>query len=510
VKLSLKLLAALAAVILVVLGTNGYLNVLRQTASFDSDMRHDALSFGRPLAQAVLTVAAEKGRPAAEEVVAHANAASTDVRLRLVSLELDAEPARKPHLSVAQLERVREGHPVQDQSDDEAHGAGFLVTYLPLSPDVLGGRDALEISESMGPPKAYIRESIRRTVVVTTTLLLMCFAAMSALGVFFVGRPVRLLAAKARRIGAGDLSGPVVLRQRDELRELGNELNTMCDRLAEATHRLHTEMDARVKALEQLRHADRLATVGRLAAGIAHEIGTPLNVVTGRAHRIATGEATGDEVIGNARIVEEQARRITGTIRQLLDFARKRPARKIKVDLGALIARTLTLLDPIAAKRQVELAGHDPRERTFAEVDASQIEQALTNIVMNAVQATGAGGKVQVHLETLHATPPPEHDESPGPFVRMVIADTGSGMAPDTMAHIFEPFFTTKDVGEGTGLGLPVTYGIVREHGGWISVESTPGEGSQFSVYLPGLSAAAAPAPALAPDLAPALPSRSG
>src|SRR5204863_590761 len=124
-------------------------------------------------------------------------------------------------------------------------------------------------------------------------------------------------AQKARRVGTGDLSGPLHLRQRDELGELANEINLMCERLAE-------ERGAREQATEQLRHADRLTTVGKLASGLAHELGTPLNVVRGRAKLIVDHEVEGKEVTDSARIVVEQAERMTALIRQLLDFARPR------------------------------------------------------------------------------------------------------------------------------------------------------------------------------------------
>src|SRR5206468_11104743 len=118
------------------------------------------------------------------------------------------------------------------------------------------------------------------------------------LGVLFIGRPISRLAAKARRVGTGDLSGPLQLSQRDELGELAKEINLMCERLAD-------ERSAREQATDQLRHADRLTTVGKLASGLAHELGTPLNVVAGRAKLIATGEVEGAEVIDSARIVAE-------------------------------------------------------------------------------------------------------------------------------------------------------------------------------------------------------------
>ncbi|MGH7439958.1 MAG: sensor histidine kinase, partial [Polyangiaceae bacterium] len=122
-----------------------------------------------------------------------------------------------------------------------------------------------------------------------------------------------------------------------------------------------------------------------------------------------------------------------------------------------------------------------------APVDAAQIEQALTNLVVNAVQATPAdpGGVVEVSVNVERAVPPPDHTGAEGEWVAVRVRDRGEGIAPEHLAHVFEPFFTTKDVGTGTGLGLSVTYGIVNDHGGWMTVESQPGIGTTFALFLP-------------------------
>src|SRR5512142_3555308 len=132
---------------------------------------------------------------------------------------------------------------------------------------------------------------------------LAAFIAVAVAGFHFVGRPMRALVAKARRIGAGDLSQPLELAQRDELGELAREMNQMCERLAEAQVRLQEETQRRLDTSEQLRHADRLTTVGKLASGVAHELGTPLNVVSARAKMIASGETTPAETTEYAQII---------------------------------------------------------------------------------------------------------------------------------------------------------------------------------------------------------------
>jgi two-component system NtrC family sensor kinase len=262
-------------------------------------------------------------------------------------------------------------------------------------------------------------------------------------------------------------------------------MNVMASRLADANRELEGEVAARIAMLEQLRHADRLATVGKLASGIAHELGTPLNVVSARSKMISSGEVHGDEIKENARIIVDQSHRMTATIRQLLDFARRRSPQKTTTDLAFITRQVLTLLTPLAVKCGVTLSFADPPADATAAVDSAQLQQALTNLVVNGIQAMRHGGRLRVNLSTTQLRPPVDHGGPLGSYVRLDVRDEGEGIPVSAVDHVFEPFFTTKGVGEGTGLGLSVAYGIVREHGGWIAVESRVGEGSCFSIYLP-------------------------
>src|SRR5262249_6763278 len=153
--------------------------------------------------------------------------------------------------------------------------------------------------------------------------------------------PVAALALKARRVGQGDFSSPLELPGRDEFAELAHEMNAMCDRLEQT--------------VSQLRHADRLATVGKLASGLAHELGTPLNVISARAEMIASGETTKAEALDYSRVIVQASERLAGIVRQLLDFARPRDPRKVRQDLVRLTRQTLQLLTPLAAKKRVTL-----------------------------------------------------------------------------------------------------------------------------------------------------------
>jgi signal transduction histidine kinase len=457
-KLVQKLTIALLGGITATLAANGYFRVRREVALFESSHARDHRLIGRALGVAVADVWRAQGEEAALHVIERANAEEGKVRIRWAH---DEKAARE---SATEENRT---------------------TYVPVvvGDAVMG---SLELYESRSVEREYIRTTIVDTVLTTTLLVVICAGLSGLLGAWLVGRPVRAIADKARRVGRGDFSGPLTLPPTDELGELAVEMNAMCDQLVVANAKVASETQARIVALEQLRHADRLMTVGKLASGIAHELGTPLNVIGARAEMIASRETTLDEAADYARVIVESCERVTRIIRQLLEFARRKGPQKAHKDLYEIATRTAELLRPLAAKKSIELVVARPAEPPTVDADAAQIQQVVTNLVVNAVQATRQPGRVEIEVDTRTATPPAGREpHAPGRYRVLSVTDRGHGIAPENLPHVFEPFFTTKDVGEGTGLGLAVAYGIVEEHGGFIRVESEVGKGSRFSVYLP-------------------------
>jgi signal transduction histidine kinase len=200
---------------------------------------------------------------------------------------------------------------------------------------------------------------------------------------------------------------------------------------------------------------------------------------------IASGDATLPEASDYARIIVDASNRMAKIIRQLLAFARRKPAEKVPRDVHRLAAEVLELLRPLADKRGVRLnlERNCPEPEATATVDGAEMQQAITNLVVNALQAMPRGGQVDVTIERESARPP--HSDRAAPCLCLRVRDEGDGIAPEDLPHVFEPFFTTKDVGEGTGLGLSVTHGIVQDHGGWIDVRSKAKEGTVFTIHLP-------------------------
>jgi two-component system, NtrC family, sensor kinase len=484
-RLTRKFIVALVIGVALVALIQGYLDYNREFEVFDRQLQGEAKSLGRALANGVADVWGRDGEAAALEFLRIATPKGERAQVRFVWP--DAKGRRAPKISRAELEPLMLKGESLTVSD---HDAGYLLTYTPvrLPEDRVG---ALEITQSFEVFDAYVRDSLRNQIIGSVAAVAIAAILALCLGVVFIGRPISKLATKARRVGAGDLSEPLQLTQRDELGELANEINLMCERLSD-------EQGARARATEQLRHADRLTTVGKLASGLAHELGTPLNVVSGRAKLIADREVEGDEAVDSARVVAEQADRMTALIRQLLDFARPRALRPAPLNVTSLITRVCQLVATIARKANVELIAPAPDETLRLEADDGQLTQVLINLIVNAIQAVAPEarpgevlhdgsprGRVEIVARTVEQVPPPYVGGSVHAWMAIEVRDTGAGMDSATRERIFEPFFTTKQVGDGTGLGLSVSWGIAREHGGWIDVQSEPGDGSTFTVYLP-------------------------
>jgi two-component system, sporulation sensor kinase E len=223
---------------------------------------------------------------------------------------------------------------------------------------------------------------------------------------------------------------------------------------------------------EQLRKTERVAELGTLASGMAHEIGTPMNVILGRAEYLMD-RVKEEPVKKGLQTIVAQVERITRVMNQLLAFARRKPPERGPLDLKDIVEDSLELFRERLAKSgvtvELALGDHCPA----AQADADQMSQVIINLIMNALHAMENGGTLQVGLE-------PERDR-----IKLTVADTGHGIPKDVLPKIFEPFYTTKEFGKGTGLGLTVVKGIIEEHQGTITVESEEGKGTRFTVLLP-------------------------
>jgi signal transduction histidine kinase len=277
-----------------------------------------------------------------------------------------------------------------------------------------------------------------------------------------------------------------VLPERDdEIGRLAGRFNEMMSYLREAREKEARATAARMATEEHLRRAEKLATVGQMAAEIAHEVGTPLNVIGGRARTLARRADDPANVQKNAEIISTQVDRITKIIRQVLDSSRKSRPTSSEADVLKAVRGTLEFVEESLKQHHIEVElNSEPGLRPIPG-DADEIQQVCLNLIMNAIQAMPDGGKLTVNLHYVIRRKEGLDLAPPSPFLLIELRDTGPGVPVADRARIFDAFFTTKDAGEGSGLGLPVSHGIVKDHDGWMEVGDGAQGGAVFRVFLP-------------------------
>jgi signal transduction histidine kinase len=355
-------------------------------------------------------------------------------------------------------------------------GVRLHSVLLPLRP---GGADdgVLEIAFLAGRLEAdIVRESykiIASGVLLFTLLAFVVWFALRRL----VFRPVAELLQGIERVAAGERSAAVPIRSRDELGQVTAAFNRMTARLEDARQAVETQTGRTLELMRQLRHAETLATAGKLSSSIAHEVGTPLNIIAGRAELMLHALPKDSPVREDLHIVVAQIDRISQMIRATLDPFRPREPQRTATETGTVMEVVRPLLRHFARARGVTLIVSMPPDLPPVLVDPAHLQQVLINILTNALEATPKGGRVEV-------TGTPQGDDGQS-GVAIAIRDNGPGIPTDVLPRIFDPFFTTKAPGEGTGLGLAICRDLMRRNGSEIRVASAPGEGTTFTLWLP-------------------------
>ena len=257
-----------------------------------------------------------------------------------------------------------------------------------------------------------------------------------------------------------------------------------------ASHVVHCyaeDITDRLNLEAQLRQAQKMESIGQLAAGVAHDFNNMLTIIQGHTSALLAKPSLPSEVVDPVQAVYFAAERAAGLTRQLLMFSRKNVMQPRQVDLREVVGNLTQMVQRLIGE-SIALQFQPPEELPFVLGDVGMIEQVVMNLSVNSRDAMPHGGTLSIGLETapIDAAYAATHPESrAGRFVRLRVADTGIGMDAATLSRIFEPFFTTKDVGKGTGLGLATVYGIVKQHDGWLEVSSEPGKGTTFDVFFP-------------------------
>jgi signal transduction histidine kinase len=479
VKVVPKLALALFAGVFVVVAAFTAFRVRSEIHEFDLDARRDQRIVGLTAGAALSKT---RTREEAVRLAKRVDASREGIRVRFVSLDPQAEPKLRPLVTLPSGAPPAPGEWTQVVKPLEAgkESADVLVTYVG-APVVDEPRGAIELAQPLASRTQYIWRGIWSGLASSLAMLVVGGVTVVLIGAKVVGQPVSQLIQATRKIGEGDFNVLETIRRQDEFGELVEALRTMSREIESERLRTRREAEARIRALEQLRHADRLTTLGQLASVLAHEIGTPLNVIAGHGKLIGSGRMAADGIAESAAAIGEQSDRITRIVRRILDYARRRPARRSRLDPADVVRQACALLQGLAIQRRVVLDVTEPSSKMMLDADPDQLQQAVTNLVLNAIHASPPHERVRLTLTSVERAV----EGAEEPFVAISVHDSGPGVADDVRDRIFEPFVTTKPPGEGTGLGLSVVKDIVADHGGFVEVSSGARGGSVFTIYLP-------------------------
>jgi signal transduction histidine kinase len=343
-------------------------------------------------------------------------------------------------------------------------------------------RIVLGMIELSTPTRAFEATAgdLSRALILVVLVVLLTTIVVGVVAGRFVSRPITKLLSGIDDVARGDLSHAILSEHDDEIGAIATRFNEMTYSLRESRGETQRQNEAKLALEQRLSQTEKLATIGQLSAEIAHEVGTPLNVIAARARSIQRKAKDPEAVEKNAGIIAEQTARITRIIQRLLDFARRKVGapEHARVSLNELALTTIELLGSQFSAARVRTRLDRAEGLPLVDGDADRLQQVLINLLLNAVQAMPDGGK-RPGLDTA----------AEQEFVVLAVSDTGVGIPAAIRDKIFDPFYTTKDSQGGTGLGLAVCSGIVKEHDGWIDVEDGPGGGAVFRVYLPTLPA---------------------
>jgi two-component system NtrC family sensor kinase len=345
----------------------------------------------------------------------------------------------------------------------------YLTSYEPIE-DIAGNRVGIL---GLGVLEKKYADMRRRAFSVFALITLASMALAMGIGYVATQRttgPVLRLIKAARQVSEGSLSPEIGSISRGEI---GVLQKTFLEMVA-AMGRRRTESEIR------LLHSEKQASVGRLAAGVAHEINNPLTGVLTYTHMLLRRKDLPDEVRSDLEVIVKSTERVRKIVKGLLDFSRETRLNLEPTEVNDVVQSTISLMDNQALMKGVNMRFDPGVNLPVLTLDRSQIQSVLMNVIINALDATDKGGTIKVSTCTSLSV---QSAQQKG--VEIAVSDTGCGIPRENLDKLFEPFFTTKQVGKGTGLGLAVSYGIIQRHGGTIRVQSEQGKGSTFVVWLP-------------------------
>ncbi len=349
----------------------------------------------------------------------------------------------------------------------------YITAYEPIK-DIFGKRVGILYTGVLEDKYVDMRRHM------LSVYILITIAGMGvAVGIGFflahrIADPVRKLIQASKEVARGNLNPDIGPVSKSEIGLLQNTFSEMLNSLKERDIKQRAESE--IKLLQ----SEKQASVGRLAAGVAHEINNPLTGVLTFTHMLLRKKDLDEEIKKDLQTIARETERVRKIVKGLLDFSRQTVLQEEPIDIDELIKSTIALVENQALVKGLELEYTPGKQLPMINGDKNQLQSVLLNIIMNAFDATQSGGKITIKTGLSLSS---RKTERKG--IELSITDTGCGIPQENLDKLFDPFFTTKEVGQGTGLGLAVSYGIVERHGGTIRVQSEVGKGSTFTIWLP-------------------------
>jgi two-component system, NtrC family, sensor kinase len=485
-KLGTKLTLYLSLIIILVLSGYGYIDIISRRDILVRKMKAEARSTGRTLKVSLEKIFQPDEMNYIQDLIDTVSRYERTLGVivyfqknHLLFQSHSLDEGLSPYLALV-ARSIQEDRP-QEASGNYKNTPVFIYAF-PIRDRQgknLGGVAILQNTSIMEQEIKKAKENILVTIFVLIggTFLLILVGTRK-----WITRPINQLITAVNHLAAGRFDHQILFRKKDELSELAGAFNRMAVDLKKAQERIIQEGEAKLELERNLRHSEKLATIGQLASGLAHEIGTPLNIIYGRTELVKRKFAGRPEIIKNLDIILGQTERITRIIQQLLGFIRKKKGELSALTLPPLIDTTLELLEQPIQKQGLQVVKDFESPPSVIQGDADQLQQVFLNLFLNAIQSMAEGGTLRV-TTTWKKISKEGLLDVPKPYLEVAVQDSGTGIAEECLKDIFNPFFTTKDT--GTGLGLMVSQGIVQDHEGWLEVESQVGKGSIFRIYLP-------------------------
>ncbi len=385
-----------------------------------------------------------------------------------------------------------------------------VVVPLHLGTKVIGG---IRLVSSLAEAQTFLSKKRDRAFILTFLSILVILITLTIFFGKLVGDPVQKLVEAMSRAEKGDLETEAHIQSEDELGQLGKNFNRMLrtiretheqniqllrqvsqfnedltrrieagtSELAKRNEELRLLNEALFESQRQLSQSEKLAAVGQVAAAMAHQIGTPLNSISGYLQLILQDGNLQSKDLGRLKIIESQLDRLADSVKNLLSFTRQPKPHLKSLEVNEILEELIHLSEPWFLARNVKLAKHLSPNLPLVWADSTHLQTLFLNLITNALDAMPQGGVLTI--KTRQRLPPPSSKEER--WLEIAMTDTGIGITEESKKRIFEPFFTTKKIGEGTGLGLAICEKIIKEHSGRIEIESEVGKGSTFLISLP-------------------------